>query len=83
MKQSHIFVPDMCEINVEQKKFPEPLVDLHKLRKSKSVRLCPALPYFCAPLFQSFIFYIKYIQIKSKVCNFCGTSATIRNCKNR
>ncbi len=39
MKQSDTFVLDKC-------KYSEPPVNLHKLRKSKSVRLCPALPYF-------------------------------------
>ncbi len=42
MKQSNIFVPDKCEITVDKKI----LVDLHNLRKSKSVTLCPALPLF-------------------------------------
>ncbi len=44
MKQNHIFVLDKCEINVEQI-YWEQHVDLHKLRKSKSFRLCPSLPY--------------------------------------
>lgn len=34
----------MCEINVGGS-YSEPQVDLHTLRKSKSVRLCPAFCY--------------------------------------
>ncbi len=46
MKQSDIFVLDKCEITVDKKKKnSEPHVDLHNLRKSKSVTLCPALPW--------------------------------------
>ncbi len=46
MKQSDIFVLDKCEITVDKKKkYSEPHVDLHNLRKSKSAPLCPALPY--------------------------------------
>ncbi len=45
MKQSDIFVPDKCEITVDKKLYSEHEVDLHNLRKSKSVTLCPALPY--------------------------------------
>ncbi len=44
MKQSDIFVLDKCEITVDKKIYSEPHVDLHNLRKSKSVTLCPALP---------------------------------------
>ncbi len=44
MKQSGIFVLDKCEITVNKKLYSEPHVDLHNLRKSKSVTLCPALP---------------------------------------
>ncbi len=45
MKQSDIFVLDKCEITVDKKLYSEHEVDLHNLRKSKSVTLCPALPY--------------------------------------
>ncbi len=45
MKQSNIFVLDKCEVNEDNKLFSEPHVDLHKLRTSKSVRLCPVLHY--------------------------------------
>ncbi len=36
-----------CEITVDKKVYSEsePHVDLHILRKSKSVTLCPVLPY--------------------------------------
>ncbi len=44
MKQRKIFVLDKCEIKVYKKIILEPHVDLHKLRKSNSVRLCPVLP---------------------------------------
>ncbi len=45
MKHSDTFVLDKCEINVDKKLDSEPHVDLHKLRTSKSVRLCPPPPY--------------------------------------
>jgi len=46
MTQDHIFVLYICEINVEKNNNnSEPQVDLYKLRKSKSVKLCPDLPY--------------------------------------
>ncbi len=44
MKQSIIFVLNKCEITVD-KLYSEHEVDLHNMRKSKSVTLCPALPY--------------------------------------
>ncbi len=44
MKQHNIFVLDKCEIKVYKKIILKPHVDLHKLRKSNSVRLCPVLP---------------------------------------
>ncbi len=53
VKQSYIFVLDKCEITVDTKWYSEPLVDLHNLRKSKSVTLHPALPLlsWCSKLF--------------------------------
>ncbi len=43
MKQSDIFVLDKCEITVEKNIYSEHEVDLHNMRKSKSVTLCPAV----------------------------------------
>jgi len=45
IKQNHIIVLDMWEINVWKKKYSKTQVDLHKLRKSKSISLCLTLPY--------------------------------------
>ncbi len=45
MKQSNIFVQDKCEITVDKILYSEHELDLHNLRKSKSVTLCPTLPY--------------------------------------
>ncbi len=64
MQQSDIFVLDKCEINVD-KTYSEPHVDLHKLRNSKSVRLCPAFSYtFYFDFFQTIIPDYMYNQVK-------------------
>ncbi len=58
MKQSDTFVLDKCEITLDKKIYFQHEVDLHNMRKSKSVTLWSALPY------------LMYIQFNTTITNY-------------
>ncbi len=65
MKQSYVFVLDKCEITVDKKNYTlnPTLKDLHKLRKSKSVTLCPTLCYVSHSIFLFSTSYYPVIKL--------------------